>query len=311
MPNRTACCIAIVLALTLGTASAAKEPETPHVRTLADIIAAAPAAEWRDLDPNNTLYMELPSGRVVIELAAKYAPIHAANINTLVHEKYFDGVAIIRVDDNYVTQWGDPSEDEATAKSYGAALPTLPPEFTVSISDDLPFTRLPDGDIYAPEVGFSDSFPVGRDPGNQQTWLTHCYGAVGVARSYAPDSGNGSGLYTVIGHSPRHLDRNVAVVGRVVQGMELLTALPRGTGPLGFYEKAEQRVPINSVRLAADVPEAQRSHLQVMRSDSESFAAVIDFRRNRHDDFYQSPAGHIELCNVQIPVREAPSKDSE
>ena len=208
-------------------------------------------------------------------------------------------------------QWGDPNDEEASAKPLGSAQAKLAPEFTVPISADTPFSRLADLDGYAPQVGFSNGFPAGRDPKSKQTWLTHCYGAVGVARGYDPDSGNGSGLYTVIGHAPRHLDRNVAVVGRVVQGMELLSALPRGTGPLGFYEKAEQRMPINSVRLAADVPEAQRSHLQVLRSDSDSFAAVIDFRRNRRDDFYQSPAGHIELCNVQIPVREVPSKAGE
>ena len=104
-------------------------------------------------------------------------------------------------------------------------------------------------------------------------------------------------------HAPRHLDRNIAVVGRVVQGIEKLSVMPRGTGPLGFYEKPEQRVTIGSIRLAADVPAAERSNLEVLRTDSAIFAAVADARRNRHDDWYIASAGYIELCNVPIPVR--------
>src|SRR5690606_7028034 len=84
----------------------------------------------------------------------------------------------------------------------------------------------------------------------------HRYGAVGAGRGMAADSSDGSELYVVTGQSPRQLDRNITLVGRVVDGMELLSVLPRGTGPLGFYEDAAQRVPIEAIRLAADVPEA-------------------------------------------------------
>jgi peptidylprolyl isomerase len=107
----------------------------------------------------------------------------------------------------------------------------------------------------------------------------------------------------VIGQAPRHLDRNVTLLGRVIQGMELLSAMPRGTGALGFYEKAEQRVPIKSIRVAADVPAAERSVLEVMRTDTPTFRAVIESRRNRREDWFHFQAGHIELCNVPIPVR--------
>ncbi len=298
------------LALTIASASdAADKPTTPaKSRALADILTAAPASDWRDLDPANTMVMDLPGGTVVIELAPLYAPQHVANIKTLVHEHYFDGTAVIRSHDNYVSQWGDPSEDVegSVPKPLGSAKATLPPEFTAPISAKMPFTRLPDGDVYAPQVGFSGGFPVARDPRAKTTWLTHCYGAVGVGRGLELDSGNGASLYAVIGHSPRHLDRNIAVVGRVVQGIEILSSLPRGTGPLGFYEDAKQYVPISSVRMESEVAPEKRLHLQVMRTDSASFAAVAEARRNRRDDFYVVPAGHIELCNVQIPVRTAP-----
>jgi len=136
-------------------------------------------------------------------------------------------------------------------------------------------------------------------------WLAHCYGMVGAGRDTAVDSGGGTELYVVIGHAPRHLDRNVTLLGRVWQGIELLSVLPRGAGPLGFYEKPEQRVPVKSVRIAADVPVSERTALEVLRTESSSFDQLIESRRNRPEDWYHFQAGHIELCNVPIPVRKS------
>lgn len=300
--------LALALSAVALTAPAADTPAPKRSKAVADILAESKPTDWRPLDPNNTLYMELPAGRVVMELAPGFAPLHAANIRTLAKEKYFDGLAIVRSHDNYVVQWGDPSEEEANAKPLGTAKAKLAPEFTVPISADTPFSVLADADGYAPQVGFSNGFPVGRNPKTKQTWLTHCYGAVGVGRGNELDSGNGSSLYVVIGHAPRHLDRNIAVVGRVVQGIEKLSAMPRGPAPMGFYDKPEQRIAISSLRLAVDVPEAERSNLEVLRTDTPTFAAVADARRNRRDDWYVEPAGYIELCNVQIPVREIAKK---
>ncbi|MGS0759417.1 peptidylprolyl isomerase, partial [Roseateles sp. GG27B] len=67
--------------------------------------------EWRALNPDNTLLMELPQGQVLIELAPRFAPRHAANIRTLTRSGFYDGLAIVRVQDNFVTQWGDPNAD--------------------------------------------------------------------------------------------------------------------------------------------------------------------------------------------------------
>ena len=41
-------------------------------------------------------------------------------------------------------------------------------------------------------------------------------------------------------------------------------------------------------------------------ASSATFAAVVDAKRNRHDDFYTLPAGKIDLCNINVPVREKP-----
>ncbi len=252
------------------------------------------------MDPNDTLYVELPAGRVIIELAPEFAPLHVRNIKTLVRAKYFDGLSVERVQDNYVVQWGDPDNRRALPAGVGK----LAPEFDSPEDPRLPFTRLPDGDVYAPEVGFTDGFPTARSSHLERQWLTHCYGMVGVGRDLDVESGSGAELYVVIGEAPRHLDRNVALVGRVVSGMELLSGLPRGSGEMGFYAKDQLPTPITSIRLAADVPLGKRSRLEVMRTDTPAFAALIESRRNRPEDFFKVQAGRIELCNVPLPVRE-------
>jgi len=280
--------------------------ETPKPKTTQELLDASQPSDWRTLDPDSTLYLELATGRVVIELAPGFAPEHVANIRTLAHEDYWNGMSINRSQDNFVVQWGDPAEEGQPRKPLGGAKAHLPAEFERAAAG-LDFHALPDKDGYAPQVGFADGFPAARDPAEGKAWLAHCYGAVGAGRDMAADSSNGTELYVVDGQSPRQLDRNITLVGRVVEGMELLSVLPRGTGPLGFYEDPAQRVPIKAIRLAADVPAAERTKLEVLRTDTPLFDAVVESRRNRRDDWYKRPAGHIDLCNVTIPTREPPS----
>lgn len=270
------------------------------------VLDASTPADWRRPDPADTLYMDLGVHRVVIELAPEFAPLHADNIRTLVRSDYFDGLAILRVQDNFVVQWGDPAAGGHAARPLGAAQARLSPEFERDITPRLSFTRLGDGDVYAPEVGFSAGMPVARDPKTGTAWLAHCYGMVGAGRDEGIETGNGAELYVVIGQAPRQLDRNIALVGRVIEGMQYLAALPRGSGAMGFYETAEQQVPITSIRIAADLPEGERLPLELLRTDSATFAALVESRRNRHDAWYHRPAGAIDLCNVPLPVRMAP-----
>jgi peptidylprolyl isomerase len=292
-----------MLALLLGLAQSLPAAAPPP--NMAEIVASAPASAWRTPDPANTIYLELETGRVVIELAPEFAPRHVANLLTLVRAKYFDGLAVVRSQDNYVVQWGDPNAGSESARAFGEAQRALRAEFDRPWDAHLPFTALPDGDVYAPEVGLVRGFPAARDLKTKRTWLAHCYGMVGAGRDNTPDSGSGAELYVVIGHAPRHLDRNVTLLGRVLSGMELLSVLPRGTGALGFYEQPQQRHPIRALRLAADVPAAERSAIEVMRTDSESFRQLIEARRSRREAWFASPTGKIELCNVPISVRSA------
>ena len=299
---------AALLAATLA-ASAQNAPQAESAnktRSMQELLDASKSSDWRNLDPARTLYMDLASGRVVIELAPEFAPAHVANIRAMAKAGYWNGLSINRSQDNFVVQWGDPATDESARKPLPkTAKAKLPAEFTRS-SKNIPFTPLPDVDGWARQVGFSDGFPIGLDTTDSTAWLAHCYGMVGAGRDTAADSSTGTELYVVTGQSPRQLDRNITSVGRVVQGMELLSVLPRGTGPLGFYETPEQRVAIQSIRLAADLKPAERLKLQVLRTDTPLFTALVEARRNRRDDFYKRPAGHIDLCNVPLPVRTAP-----
>lgn len=273
--------------------------------TMSEVLASSRASDWRAVDPGETLYLELPRGRVIIELAPGFAPRHVANIKALVKERYYDGLFIVRSQENYVVQWGDPAEDPAQRRPLESARASLPAEFSSPISPDLSLSLLPDGDVYAPNVGFSQSLPVALDPATDRIWLAHCYGMVGVGRDEAPESGSGAEMYVVIGHAPRHLDRNVTLVGRVLEGMELLSTLPRGTGSLGFYEDPSEFVPVQSIRLGSELSEQDRVALEVLRTDTPTFEALVASRRFRHEPWFADSVGRVELCNVPLPVRRA------
>jgi len=280
-------------------AVAAPKP-LPKPITMAELLASTKPSDWRQPNPDNTLYLSLAQGKVVIELNPEFAPRHVANIVKLARAHWYDGLAVVRVQDNFVAQWGDPlnSKPEVGEKR-------LPAEFTRSAAD-MPFVRLKDPDTYAAQVGFTHIAPVARggEDADAEAWPLHCYGAVGVGRDNDPSTAIGTELYVVIGQAPRQLDRNTAIVGRVIFGMEHLSSLPRGTGENGFYEQPEQREPIRSVRIASEMQPSERLPLEVLRTDTKVFQKLIEIRRNRRDAWYKVPAGRIDVCNVPIPVRE-------
>jgi peptidylprolyl isomerase len=284
------------LAALMMTIGAATDLDAKPV-TVADLLVGSPAADWRAPNPEDTLYLELPRGRVVIELATRVAPQHVANVKGLARAHYFDGLAIIRVQDNYVVQWDDPDHHRPVP---AAVRPSV--EFTADARAAPRFEPLPDRDLYAAEVGFLDGFPAARDPRTHTLWLAHCYGMVGAGRDNPPES-DATEMYAVIGHAPRQLDRNVSLFGRVLKGMELLSSLPRGSGEMGFYVASEHPVPIESVRIAADLPAAERTPIEVLRTESATFRSVLEQRRERHEAWFKFNPGHIDLCNVPIPVR--------
>jgi peptidylprolyl isomerase len=282
----------------LMSAAPPKSLPTPN-----DIIDASPARAWKTIASDDLLVVDLASGgRVAIQLAPAFAPVHVANIKALARGDYWRSATIYRVQDNYVAQWGLNESD----KPWPAGVVAKPPaEYTRRLKG-LSVTPLGSPDPYAPSAGFVDGWPVAFSRNGGWADLAHCYASVGVGRDISPDTGTGEELYAVIGHGPRQLDRNIALVGRVVDGIDQLSSLPRGTEALGFYKDKAQYVPIARIRLASDIPAAERPSYQYLDTASSTFARYLRVRANRRDAFYIRPAGGVDLCNVQVPVRKMP-----
>ena len=269
--------------------------------TPSDVVTSSPAGAWKTINADDLLVMDLANGgRIVIQLAPRFAPVHVANIQALARANYWRGASVYRVQDDYVAQWGHNDSDKPFPDGVTAKPPS---EYTRSLKG-LVIQSLGSPDPYAPGAGFVDGWPVAYDRRHDWVDLTHCYGTVGVGRDLSPDTGVGGELYAVIGHAPRQLDRNIAIVGRVIDGIDQLSSLPRGTEALGFYKNKAQYVPIARIRLASEIPGSERPTYEVMDTRSPTFAAYLKLRANRHDDFYIRPAGGVDLCNVQVPVRK-------
>lgn len=295
----TVSCLLILSSSSLAIADGAQNEAT---LTPANVIDSSIASDWRQPKQDNLLHLQTETGEVIFELAPQYAPKHIDNLRLLISERFFDGLAIVRSHDNYVVQWGDPNAGTDSAKNQGKALAKLEPEF-FRTSQDSAMVAIDSRDAYADKVGFVNGFSVASD--NDNTWLTHCYGALGVGRGMAANSGNSAELYVVTGHSPRHLDKNVTLIGRVLVGIELLSSLPRGTGPLGFYATPEERTTIKAIRFGNELPQAQQSKLEIMRTDTDTFRNYVTSRTIRLNKWFLDKTGKIEVCNVGVPIREA------
>ena len=286
----------LVLALALTAAGEAPKP-APSPQ---EVVDAAPASAWASLPAEDLVVMKLADGaEVIYQLAPDFAPVHVTNIRQLVRSGYFDGASILRVQDNYVVQWGRPDEDTTEAKGINK---TPPAEYEMAGTPKT-FRALPWRDAYAAKTGHIASWPVVTD--GSATWLVHCYGMIGVARGNTPDTGDATQLYTIIGHAPRHLDRNLAVVGRIISGMDVLADRPRGSEALGFYKSDPERVKIVSARMASDMG-ASAPSWQVLDTASPAFDAWVKARASRSGAFFVRPANALDICNAQAPTRKTP-----
>ena len=289
-------------------AQGAAEPPTP-----ASVVAAAPASAWKPIDPADLLVMDLApdaSGkarRVVIQLIPPpFSEGWTSNIRKLAQAHWWDGTSVYRVVDNWVAQWGDADETKPLPEGVVSPLDSYETGGVHRMIDAFAhgdFLK----DPYSPNAFILSGWPIASDDMRLSAWPIHCYGSVGVARD-TESTGTGSELYAVIGHAPRQLDRNIAVVGRVIEGIEHLSTLPRGKGEAGVYDDPVLRVPIVSVRLGSEVAEFPQPTFEYLASDSESFAEYVRVRDNRQDDFYKVPAGGVDVCNVQVPIRRVPGE---
>lgn len=339
--------LAASAALALALPAVAQE-EPKGAPAPSEIVAAAPEGDWVAIPAEDLLVMTLAPDaegkprQVVIQLMpAPFSQGWIHNIRLFARAGWYDGISVNRVQDNYVTQWGDPNYDnpEATGKpkplpeglrAMGEAEYThnlgakfnlngllqsdLLKEFEQKFVTDAPIDRAAftaqlskrlGGDQYAEANRVIQGWPMGIDFQQGMAWPTHCYGMVGVGRNYSPDTGSGAELYTVIGHAPRHLDRNIALVGRVIEGMQHLSSLPRGSGALGFYtaEESAKRTAITAVRVANDLPMNAQPRFEYLSTESGTFAAYAAAIANRRDPFFIAPAGGADICNIRVPVR--------
>lgn len=283
----------------VGAAAPPKKLPTP-----ADIVASAPASAWKTIPADDLMVIDLANGgRVVIQLAPAFAPVHVANMKALARGGYWSGATIYRVQDNYVAQWGLNESDRSWPTGVN---PKPPAEYTRPLKG-LTIKPLGSPDPYAPGAGFADGWPIGYSAKAGWANLAHCYASVGVGRDLAPDTGTGGELYAVIGHAPRALDRNIALVGRVVEGIDRMSALPRGPAPMGFYKDKAQDVPIAGVRIASDMPASERPSFEYLDTASPAFAKYLQLVSHRHDDFFVVPADGVDLCAARVPVRKKAS----
>jgi peptidylprolyl isomerase len=266
------------------------------------------AGDWRAIADDELLVMTLAGNRtVVIRLAPRSAPEHVANVRRLAQAKWWDGESVYRVQEGWVAQWGDPNDDEPNAPPKRKALPAgvvKVPAAEYDIATFAPTQRLTRADAYSTASGITaDGWPVATD--GKASWITHCYGTIGVARDSSPDTGSGSELFTPIGQAARRLDRNYTIVGRVIEGMQYLSALTRSDAPLGVYATAPERTPIVSARLASDIPAAERPHFEYRAADNARFAAMLDLRLHPKG---LVALGGIDVCDVPLAARRVGSK---
>ena len=280
--------------LTLAAAIAQAAPVTPPSAVLPSDVAEG---DWRAIPDDELLVMTLAGNRtVVIRLAARFAPAHIANIRTLALAHWWDATSVYRVQENWVAQWGD-----ATGKKPIAPGLTVTPPAEFEIAAFAPAQSVPRPDAYALYAGVTaDGWPIAGD--GKAAWLTHCYGMVGVGRDALPDTGNGAELFTPIGQSARRLDRNYTVVGRIIAGMQYMSALPRSDAPMGVYASEAERTGIVSVRLASDLPAGERPHYQYRAADNARFAALVALKANPAPPTVRTG---LTVCDLPLATRRA------
>ena len=261
----------------------------------ADILAASSADDWRTLDPDNTLYIELERGRVIIDLSTSLAQAHVDQIRKLTRQGFYDGLSFYRVIDGFVAQGGDPFSE----REIKDAAKEMEAEFEEPFRKAIPAVKIADLDGYADHVGFVDSLPVGWDTTTKTIWHLHCAGAFAFGRNNERNSASTEFYITL--QPQRYLDRNLTVFGRVVLGMEHLQALRRVSPPSTKEDDLGET--IRTMRIASDIPAEEQTQLEILDSKSGIFKAYVAARRNRPEAFFYYRPDYIDICQLPIPVR--------
>jgi len=262
-------------------------------------VMAANELTWRQVDPDNTVFMELTEGLVIIELNPAFAPKTVKQFKKLVADRFYDGLSFYRVIDGFVAQGGDGSDLGKLSN-----IPLIDAEFEIDWEPELPWTPVQSPDMFAPETGLSNGFAVARNPDKNTAWLTHCPGIVAMARNDDPDSSR-TDFYIVIGQAPRYLDRNLNVFGRVVYGMDVVQRIYRGPAlNNGIIEDETAATRISRLRMLEDIPDEEKYRTFVVDTGSEAFIELLDDRRDRKQKFFHNqPPRVLDVCQVPVQGR--------
>jgi peptidylprolyl isomerase len=265
---------------------------------LPSVAVAATDIIWRQVDPDNLVFIDLSEGEVAIELNPLFAPETVKQFRRLVQERFYDGLSFYRVIDGFVAQGGDGSD-----LGELSLVPLIDAEFERDLPDGTGFTSVQKNDLFAPETGFVDGFAAARDVAENKAWLTHCPGVIAMARNDGPDSSR-TDFYFVIGQAPRYLDRNMNVFGRVIRGMDVVQKIRRGPADdNGIIQDETATSRIRGMRLASDIPKDERLSGFVMDTNSKGFEKLLKNRRNRKQKFFHNkPPRVLDVCQVPVPA---------
>ncbi len=284
----TACVLLAGCSSTQNTDSATNKPE---VRSPSTIIGSASADVWQQVNNDDVLRIDLPTGRVYVQLNPQLAPGHVDNIKKLAREGFYDGLNVYRFVESFVAQGGDQSgEKQPTQGSKG-----ITGEMFLTTENSIEITPINAVDGYADKTGFLNGFAVAQNSDGKKTWMTHCTGTFAMARSNEIDSG-GTEFYITLAPQ-RYLDKNTTVFGRVLEGMEHAQRLLRT--PVN----GQPFNPISQVRVLSDIAGEDNSAFTVFDTSSEDFKELIESRKNRPSEWFIDKPNHTDVCSVSIPTK--------
>ena len=268
-------------------------PPPPPAPTPETTIAAT---EWRAVPAENLLMIDTTRGRILVELFPEVAPLHVERIKLLARRGFYDNVSWHRVIDWFMAQTGDPLGNGEGQSPY----PDLVAEFTFRRDPAMPFAAV--AEPTGARLGFFHSLPVQTQPdsafaqtgdGKVHGWGLYCPGVVGMARDVGNDTANSQ--FFIMRQAYPALDKRYTIWGMTVDGLDVVRSLQVGDGENGMMSQA-QPDRMTRMRVAADIPEAERPAVQMLATDSPRFRALVEAARTaRGADF--------SVCDVTLPVQ--------
>ncbi len=259
------------------------------------------APEWLPVANEKLVVMQVNDSTVTIALDDRIAPKAVKRFQELVQAGFYDDLRFYRVIDGFVVQGGDLDETKETTADKSP----ITAEFEITRPDDMPFTLAQKQDLFAEQTGFSAGFPVGYDPETKAIWHTHCPGTVALARNNEADSAT-TEFYIVIGQAPRYLDRNMSVIGRVIDGMPAVQRINRGPSEEnGVIKDPQNQTAIQKMQLGSAMDKPPQ--WLMTNTESGAFATMLDGRKHRkHEFFHFTPPAVLDVCQVPLRAKRLP-----